>query len=119
MSNDNRDSGNGKIWFGLDGFGIATMLILAANLLFGASHISMLPPWEGFDEIAHFSSIQQIADTGTIPRQKISAISADVEGYAQFGPMPYSTNPPMEKNRGFTYKSFFGQAEEQIAETRE
>ena len=118
MSTDNRNSGSGKIWFGLDGFGIATVLILAANLLFGASHISMLPPWEGFDEIAHFSSIQQIADTGTIPRQKISAISVDVEGYAQFGPMPYSTNPPMEKNRGFTYKSFFEQAEEKISETQ-
>jgi hypothetical protein len=42
--------------------------LLVATLLIGLAHIAGLPPFEGFDETAHYSYIQQIAKTGTLPR---------------------------------------------------
>ena len=42
--------------------------LLLASLLIGLAHIAGLPPFEGFDEIAHYSYIEQIAKTGTLPR---------------------------------------------------
>lgn len=98
---------------------ISIGLILLANLFLGVSHIAILPPWEGFDEIAHYSSIQQIADTKTVPRQSEARISQDVELYYSFGPMPYSTNPPMEKNRGLTYRRFFQQNVSSLASAKQ
>lgn len=54
---------------------------LAGHLLLGIGHIAFLPPWEGFDETAHYSSIQQIADAGILPRYDSARISRDVEEY--------------------------------------
>ena len=93
----------------------AIVLILFGHLFLGIGHIAFLPPWEGFDETAHYSSIQQIADTGIIPRYGSARISADVEKYAIFAPMPYSGSSPVENNGGFTYKSFFDSPDETIA----
>ena len=42
--------------------------LLLASLLIGLAHIAGLPPFEGFDEVAHYSYIEQIAKTGTLPR---------------------------------------------------
>ena len=36
--------------------------LLLAVLLAGLGWLALLPPWEGFDEAAHYSYIQQIAD---------------------------------------------------------
>jgi len=44
------------------------ILLVSAILLIAVGFLAVLPPFEGFDETAHYSSIQQIADTGTIPR---------------------------------------------------
>jgi hypothetical protein len=44
----------------------SVMFLLFGQLFFGIAHIALLPPWEGFDETAHYSSIQQIADTKTL-----------------------------------------------------
>src|ERR1044072_2153900 len=49
-----------------------------AALLIGLAQAALLPPWEGFDETAHFSYVAQIADTGTWPQGK-EPLSADVE----------------------------------------
>ena len=57
--------------------GIVSALLLAA-LLIGIAQIALLPPWEGFDETAHFSYIQQIADTGRWP-QRGDRLSEDAE----------------------------------------
>ncbi len=46
---------------------ISTALLLA-SLLVGLAHVAGLPPFEGIDEIAHYSYIEQIAKTGTLPR---------------------------------------------------
>src|SRR5262245_50994510 len=42
--------------------------LLLAALLIGLAHVAGLPPFEGFDETAHYSYIEQIAKTGTLPR---------------------------------------------------
>lgn len=76
-------------------------------MLSGVSQIAMLPPWEGFDETAHYSYLQQITDRKILPRQRKSFNSRDVEKYDAFAPMPYTGTLPAEKNGGFTYKSFF------------
>src|SRR5262245_10249913 len=42
--------------------------LLLASLLIGLSHIAGLPAFEGIDEAAHYSYVEQIAKTGTLPR---------------------------------------------------
>lgn len=82
-------------------------LILLAVLLLGFAHVAFLPPFEGFDEPAHLSYIQQIADTGTIPLFGTARISTDVAGYS--GPASYATrNPPFDENGPrATYRRYF------------
>src|SRR5215211_2289592 len=46
---------------------ILTALLLA-SLLIGLGHVAGLPPFEGIDETAHYSYIEQIAKTKTLPR---------------------------------------------------
>jgi uncharacterized membrane protein YeaQ/YmgE (transglycosylase-associated protein family) len=59
--------------------------LLGASLLIGLAFISELPPFEGFDETAHYSYIQQVAETGTWPRFG-DPISAEVDQYLQLAP---------------------------------
>lgn len=80
----------------------AVLLLLGAWLALGLAHISFLPPWEGFDEPAHFSYVQHVAAAGTWPAREESFLAADVEAYTRLGPMPYDTLP-----RGVTYERFF------------
>ncbi|MBW1744584.1 MAG: hypothetical protein JRJ47_14330 [Deltaproteobacteria bacterium] len=88
-------------------FPCCIVLLLLGHLLLGIAHIAILPPWEGFDETGHYAYLQQIADISTLPRHGVARMSADVQQYRRFAPIPYRSEPPMEKNRGFTYKSFF------------
>ncbi|WP_109108701.1 hypothetical protein [Azospirillum sp. TSO35-2] len=83
---------------------LITRLLLAAVALCGVTHLALLPPWEGFDEYAHWSSIQQIADTGTVPFYGRDRVSIDVDGYP--GPMPYASAPPFDETGRLTYRSF-------------
>jgi hypothetical protein len=80
-------------------------LLLLAVALAGIAHVAFLPPFEGFDETKHFSYIQQIADTGQIPRYGVDTASRDVEGYP--GPRHYAPTPPYDRVGGPTYRSFF------------
>ena len=43
---------------------LVTGLLLAAVAFLGLAQIAFLPPWEGFDETAHWSYIQELSDTG-------------------------------------------------------
>src|SRR5215510_5008168 len=45
-----------------------TSALLLASLLIGLGHVAALPPFEGGDERGHYSYIEQIAKTGTLPR---------------------------------------------------
>ncbi len=80
-------------------------LLLLAVALTGIAHLAFLPPFEGFDETDHFAYIQQIADSGTIPRFGIDKMSSDVESYP--GPRHYAPRPPFDNVGGLSYRSFF------------
>ena len=69
-------------------------LLLLAVFLFGVAHVAALPPFEGYDEVAHWSSIQQIADEGRIPVYGRDHLSADVTRYP--GPMASGTGQPYQ-----------------------
>jgi hypothetical protein len=77
-------------------------------LAFGIGYIAITPPFEGFDETAHYSSVRQIADTGEIPVLGKSFIDQSVIDYQ--GPMRYDTGtPPFD--RGLVYPKFFARPE--------
>jgi hypothetical protein len=80
---------------------------IAASLATGFGWLAALPPLEGFDETAHFSYIQQLADTRTIPVFGGSYLSRDVRAYTERLPTPYGNVPPFEANGGITYQDFF------------
>ena len=79
-----------------------TGLLLLAGLCVGLAWLSCLPPWEGFDETAHWSYVQQMADTGRAPVYGTDRISADVDAYR--GPMRYGETPPFEVTGRPTYR---------------
>lgn len=62
--------------------------LLAFSLMTGLAQVFLLPPWEGFDEPAHFSYIQQLTETHRWPKHG-DGLAADFEGYAKLAPMPY------------------------------
>jgi hypothetical protein len=84
-------------------------LLAAAYLLLGLAHLALLPPWEGFDEFAHYSYIQQVADQSRLPRMADARVSRAVERYAASAPLPYAARPPFDRNGGITYAAFRGQ----------
>jgi hypothetical protein len=92
-------------------------LLWVATYLLGVAFICFLPPWEGYDEIAHYSYAQQLADTGTRPMLGNGQLSMDVETYRRLGPTPYSTTPPFDVNGGITYRAWFAlhEARESLA----
>lgn len=81
---------------------------LLALFLVGLGYIAIMPPFEGFDEPAHYASLRQIADTGTIPLYGKSFLPQDVADYR--GPVAYRTlMPPFDS--GLVYPEFFAQPE--------
>lgn len=81
--------------------------LAAGLLLLELAWIAFLPPWEGFDETAHDSYLQQLTDTRHVPVLGRARLSQDVEAYATAAPMPYAATAPMEQNGGLTYRAFF------------
>lgn len=80
------------------------LIYLLFLLSFGLVHIAITPPFEGFDETAHYSSLRQIADTGTIPVYGNSYLDQSVVDYQ--GPIHYDTGaPPFD--RKLVYPKFF------------
>lgn len=79
-------------------------LMLAAVFFAGLAWLSFLPPFEGFDEEAHWSTISQIAHEGRIPVYGIDKLDAAITEYP--GPHPYANAPPFDQGRGVTYRSF-------------
>ena len=70
----------------------ATYLLLLAVAFAGVAHVALLPPFEGFDETAHWSYIQQLADTWRIPAYGQDRISGDLARYD--GPMAAGDGQP-------------------------
>jgi hypothetical protein len=77
------------------------------HLLLGIALIAFLPPWEGYDETAHYAYVQQLADTGRLPVLGESRLSTDVEHYACCAPLHYAGRTPMEQTGAYTYRTFF------------
>ena len=78
-------------------FRAPALLLLLAVLLAGVAHVAALPPFEGYDETAHWSSIQQIADTGHLPVYGRDRLSADLARYAG----------PWASDHGQPYRAWF------------
>jgi hypothetical protein len=81
-----------------------TGLLLLAVALLGIAHVAFLPPFEGYDENAHWSYIQQIADETRLPPAAESWLSGDVEDYA--GPRPFQMSTP-DKPSGAAFRRYF------------
>jgi hypothetical protein len=82
------------------------IIYLLTLLLIGLGYLAIMPPFEGIDEPAHYSSMRQIARTGTIPTLGQSHIDQTYENYQ--GPHPYSyLDPPFDN--GLVYSKFFKQ----------
>ncbi len=80
------------------------VLYLISILLIGIGYISILPPFEGFDETAHYSRLRETKDQPLAIIKKESHLDGAVVKYK--GPMPYSSGkPPFDK--GFNYQKFF------------
>src|SRR5579862_4372832 len=88
----------------------AAAWLMAAILLVGFGFLAILPPFEGFDESAHFSSIRQIAHTGTLPVSAASALDQFVLDYRTHGPNNYGSGQPPFDPAGLSYESFFNDA---------
>lgn len=59
-----------------------------------------MPPFEGFDETAHYSYVQQIAESGTLPRLN-NPLSAEVSDYLRVAPSAVSLHAR------WSYQTFF------------
>jgi hypothetical protein len=93
---------------------ISTSLLLA-SLLIGLAHVAYLPPFEGFDEAAHYSYIEQIAKKRALPRMwdSVRQDAADVVGYFD-GPL---VNPKQQYLiRRLRYHNLFA-ADAEVIET--
>lgn len=71
------------------------------------AHILLLPPYEGFDETAHYSYISSLSDRHEIPDFRYTPLDATVERDRTGLPRPYNSAPPFEVNGGITYSEFF------------
>jgi len=79
-------------------------LMLMAVFFVGLAHLAFLPPFEGFDEEAHWSSITLIAAERRIPVYGADYLDRAVDNYA--GPHPYANTPPFDETRGLNYREF-------------
>jgi len=83
-----------------------TLLLLAA-LLLGLSHLLLLPPFEGFDETAHYSRLREVVATqGSPPPLAEARLARQVEDYERIGPTRYASVPPHDDNGGLTYRRY-------------
>ena len=108
-----------KPFFEINNVLSAIILLLLGNFLLGASYISMLPIWEGFDETAHFSYIQQVADNRKLPLDGKDPISTDIEKYYEYAPVPHTLFSEIPAKDRLTYQSFFLKSEEFLSNSKE
>mgnify|MGYP001314327758 CR=1 FL=1 len=87
--------------------------------MLGASYIAMLPLWEGFDETAHFSYLQLVADNKQLPLNRKDPISSDVERYYDYAPIPHPLSSQLESSDKLTYQSFFLKSDKFISQSQE
>lgn len=87
--------------------GSAVVVLLLAALLLGLAHLLLLPPFEGFDETAHYSRLREVsATTGPAPQLREARMAQQVEAYEQTGPRSYASVSPFDDNGGLTYRQY-------------
>jgi hypothetical protein len=96
----------------------AVVCLLGGTGILGIAHVALLPPWEGFDEEAHYSSLQQLADTHEVPRLGRARISEDAQDYRQSAPVRYGNAPGRDRKGPHTYRSFFEASPDVVAQGR-
>jgi hypothetical protein len=80
-----------------------TWALLCAVFLAGLAWLAVLPPFEGADETAHWSYLQELTDTGRAPQPGRDTLSADLDRYT--GPRPYADTAPFDRTGFPTYRS--------------
>lgn len=88
------------------------LTLLTGSLLIGMAQVAQTPPFEGFDENAHYSYIQQIAETGSGPAFG-DPMSAEVEAVGQFIPLTEALGSR------WSYNTFFDSPDGRVAAARE
>ncbi|WP_019961208.1 hypothetical protein [Woodsholea maritima] len=79
-------------------------LILFAIFALGCGFIALSPPFEGFDETAHWSSLARWGLDGRMPIYGQDRLDQAIYDYS--GPLPYSSALPFDVNGGQTYHDF-------------
>ena len=82
-------------------------------ILIGNIYIALTPPFEGFDEMAHFSAIRQLNYSNYYVANSDSFIDQGLIDYS--GPEPYTSGVPPFDN-GNVYWKFFGKSSEALEE---
>jgi len=85
-------------------------------LLLGIAHLAALPPWEGFDETAHYAYIQYLADVHDLPPRATAVLSTDVEAFEGIGPTRYKPQPPFDPFGTYSYRTFFAAPDDVIVQ---
>jgi len=97
---------------------LAVVCLLGGEGILGLAHVALLPPWEGFDEEAHYSSLQQVADAHEVPRLGRARLSEDVWSYGQSAPVRYRNEPGGDQPGRYSYRSFFEASPGVVAQGR-
>lgn len=64
--------------------------------ILGFLYLLTLPPWEGYDEAAHFSYIETMASELRPPQYGKEQLSERIISYAKKYPLPYTTIVPLD-----------------------
>jgi len=86
---------------------LAAVAVVVSFLSLTLTYTLILPPFEGFDENAHYSYISLLADRGQAPDFRTTPLDVASSDTADHLPRPYSSVPPFERNGGKTYGDFF------------
>jgi hypothetical protein len=81
--------------------------ISATFILLCLAHVLLLPPYEGFDEMGHYSYISILADRQQIPDLRSTPIDARVEPSTDGLPRPFGLFPRQQETDRFTYHGFY------------
>lgn len=95
----------------MEGWRRCAVAICVAFTLQCFGYALLLPPFEGFDETAHFSYVSVLADRYEIPNFHSTPLDASIDAATRGLPRPYASVPPFENNGGLTYARFFAQTE--------
>lgn len=71
------------------------------------AHVFLLPPYEGFDETAHYSYVSALADRHLVPDFRSTLLDETIQRETEGLPHPYGGTPPYDPSDGQTYAGFF------------